>query len=36
MGNTYVAGILVTAAAGVASAALFFTWVRDRLSPGAA
>ena len=36
VGNTYVAGILVTAAAGVASAALFFTWVRERLSPGAA
>ncbi len=36
VGNAYVAGILVTAAAGVASAALFFTWVRERLSPGAA
>jgi Gpi18-like mannosyltransferase len=36
VGNTYVAGILVTAAAGVASAALFFTWVRERLSPRAA
>ena len=36
VGSTYLAGILVTAAAGVASAALFFTWVRERLSPGAA
>ena len=36
VGSTYLAGILVTAGAGVASAALFFTWVRDRLSPGAA
>jgi Gpi18-like mannosyltransferase len=36
VGSTYLAGILVTVAAGVASAALFFTWVRKRLSPGAA
>ncbi|MEA2717768.1 MAG: hypothetical protein QOI99_2085, partial [Actinomycetota bacterium] len=36
VGSDYLAGILVTAAAGVASAALFFTWVRDRLSPPAA
>lgn len=36
VGSTYLAGILVTAAAGVASAALFFTWVRERLSPSAA
>ncbi|MEA2825594.1 MAG: hypothetical protein QOG43_33 [Actinomycetota bacterium] len=36
VGSTYVAGILVTTAAGVASAGLFFTWVRERLSPGAA
>ncbi len=36
VGSTYLAGILVTVAAGIGSAALFFTWVRDRLSPGAA
>jgi len=36
VGSDYVAGILVTAAAGIGAAALFFTWVRDRLSPGAA
>ncbi len=36
VGSVYLAGILVTVAAGVASAALFFTWVRDRLSPAAA
>jgi hypothetical protein len=36
VGSAYLAGILVTAAAGVASAALFFTWARERLSPGAA
>jgi hypothetical protein len=36
VGSPYLGGILVTAAAGVASAALFFSWVRDRLSPRAA
>ena len=36
VGSAYLGGILVTVAAGVASAALFFTWVRDRLSPPAA
>ena len=36
VGSAYLAGVLVTAAAGVASATLFFTWVRDRLSPPAA
>jgi len=36
VGSAYLAGILITVAAGVASAALFFTWVRDRLSPPAA
>ncbi len=33
VGSVYLAGILVTAAAGVASAALFFTWAREKLSP---
>ena len=36
VGSTYLAGILVTVTAGVASAALFFTWVRDRLEPAPA
>jgi hypothetical protein len=36
VGSTYLAGILVTAAAGVAAAALFFTWLRDRVGPAAA
>ncbi|HVF13540.1 MAG TPA: mannosyltransferase family protein, partial [Acidimicrobiales bacterium] len=35
LGSAYLAGILVTVAAGVASAALFFTWARDRLTPRA-
>ncbi len=36
VGSTYVAGILVTVAAGAASAGLFFVWLRDRVSPPAA
>lgn len=36
VGNAYLAGILVTVAAGIGAAALFFAWARDRLSPGAA
>src|SRR5205085_205324 len=36
VGSTYLAGILVTVAAGVGAAALFSTWVRDRLRPGPA
>ncbi|MEA2687165.1 MAG: hypothetical protein QOE93_2360 [Actinomycetota bacterium] len=36
VGSTYVAGILVTVTAGIGSAALYFTWVRDRLTPRAA
>jgi hypothetical protein len=36
VGDTYVAGILVTLLAGVAVAALFATWVRSRLTPTAA
>jgi hypothetical protein len=35
-GSAYLAGILVTVTAGVASAGLFFSWARDRLSPAAA
>jgi len=31
VGSAYLAGILVTVAAGVGSSALFFTWARDRL-----
>ncbi len=36
VGSAYLAGILVTAVAGIGAAALFFTWARDRLTPGAA
>jgi hypothetical protein len=35
VGDTYVAGIVVTLLAGLAVAALFFTWLRSRLSPAA-
>ena len=31
VGNTYLAGILVTLASGAASAGLFFVWLRDRV-----
>jgi hypothetical protein len=33
VGNTYVAGILVTLASGAAAARLFLAWLRDRLGP---
>ena len=36
VGNTYVAGILITVAAGAAAAGLFFVWLRDRVSGAAA
>jgi len=36
VGETYVAGIVVTLLAGAAVAALFATWLRSRLSPPAA
>jgi hypothetical protein len=36
VGNVYVAGILVTLTAGAAAAGLFFTWLRERVTPAAA
>ena len=36
VGNTYLSGILITVAAGAASAGLFFTWLRQRVSSTAA
>ena len=36
VGDTYVAGILVTFAAGVGAVTLFAVWLRDRLTSGAA
>ena len=36
VGSTYVAGILVTVAAGAATARLFFAWLRERMTPSAA
>ena len=36
VGDTYVAGILVTVLAGTGVAVLFFAWLRPRLSPAAA
>jgi hypothetical protein len=36
VGNTLLAGILVTFTAGAVAAALFFTWLRERVSPAAA
>ena len=36
VGDTYVAGILVTVLAGTAVAVLLFAWLRSRLSPAAA
>lgn len=36
VGNTLLAGIMVTCAAGAVAAGLFFTWLRERVSPAAA
>jgi hypothetical protein len=36
VGNVYVAGILVTFAAGAAASGLLMAWLRDRMSPAAA
>ncbi len=36
VGNSLLAGVMVTVAAGAAAAGLFFTWLRPRLSPTAA
>jgi hypothetical protein len=36
VGNSLLAGILITVAAGAAAAGLFFTWLKDRMSPRAA
>jgi hypothetical protein len=36
VGNSLLAGIVLTVGAGTAAAALFFTWLRERVSPAAA
>ena len=35
-GNVFVAGILITVAAGAVAAGMFFVWLRERVSPAAA